>query len=159
MKLRIRRKTLWTLAVGAATGLVVLLLILIAIGVLVLPAASPASVTVTEVRWTILQGTTSSGLAWFGQGQFNYTNGFPVNETAGGSMTLSVSLTNLDTLNHTIYSVVAMPPFNVSSVQPAVPRVVPHSVDNALFQITVSVPDDPGRSLVLQLTVNALEPG
>lgn len=157
MKLRIRRKTLWTIAVAAVTGLVVVLLVLIAIGILVLPATSPAPVTVTEVRWTILEGTTASGLGWFGESQFNYTNGFPVNETAGGSMTLSVTLTNLDTLNHTIYSVLAMPPFNVSSVQPEVPRVIPHSVDNALFQITVSVPNDPGHSLVLQLTVNALE--
>lgn len=160
IRLRTRRNALWTIAIGAATAVVVFLLILVGLNVLVLPASTPSPVEVTEVRWTILQGMTASGFGWFGPSQFNYTtNGFPTNETPGGSMTLTVTLANFDTVNHTIYSVVAVTPFSVTSVLPSVPRMVPHSDDNALFQIEVAVPNDPGQSFPLQLTINAIGTG
>ena len=156
----LRRSTFWTVAIGTAASVVVVLLVLIGIGVLVLPSSPTAPVRITEVRWTILQGTTTSGIGWFGPSQFNYTtNGFPTNETPGGSLSLAVTLANFDTQNHTVYSVVAVSPFDVSAVHPTVPRMVPHGDDNALFQVVVTVPNQPGLSLSLQLTIDALGPG
>ncbi len=159
MKRRLSRGRLWQIAVGLATGVVVLLLVLIGIGWLVLPSSPAKEVTVVGVEWKILQGTTPTGIGWFGPDTINVTGtgGFPISVSTGGSFVASLILSNLDSTNHTVYSVLANSPFHVSRTSPTLPNTVVSGEDDWTFAVTVSVPSSPSASSVtVVLTVNAI---
>ena len=146
----------------AAALFVVALLVLVGLGYLVLPGTPPpAPVTVTSVRFTIVQGTNASGLGWFGPSAFNYSgaaNGYPFTVAAGGTFTISVTLWNHDNQAHTIYSAAAGAPFRVSSTAPSLPVGVAAMEDDALIQIGLVAPSTPGASLVLMVTIDTTPP-
>jgi hypothetical protein len=154
MKLRLRRRTIWTMAIGAVTALVVVLLVLIGLGILIIPGTTPAPYTVSGVVVTIIQGTTSSGGGWFGSSPQNYSS---LGAFAPGStFVFPWTFSNFDTTSHNITSVTAAPPFSVVSVSPSLPNQVPRGADSARLEITVRVPNDGGGSGVLMLTVSAV---
>jgi hypothetical protein len=122
-------------------------------------SSSPATLTVTRVQWTILQGTIngSSNTGWFGPSNFNYTgsDGYPLQTAAGGQFTLGVVLSDLGGQSHTIYSILAGSPFSVASCRPGLPVAVPVD-DDAGFDFTIQTPNSPGASFALNITLNAL---
>lgn len=159
---RARRRFLGALVLAAAV-VVALLLVLISLGYLVLPSASPAPVNIVRTHYTILEGTSASGQYWFGldgnfSDQLTYPDfdGYPANLTPGGTFGVPIVLWNNDTVNHTIYSVGVNAPFVLVRSDPALPIVVPTGVDDASFVFTVRVPNQPGASLGLDLTIDAL---
>ncbi len=158
MKLRIQRRSIWTIALVAATALVVALLILIGLGILVIPGVNspPGTYTVTSIEWHVIEGTTSDGQGWFGPQYFNSTGPpYPAAVTAGGHFQVSVQFSNFDTSAHNITTVYTTPPFAVDGVTPSVPIRVPPATDSARITITVTAPDVSGGSGVLFLTVDA----
>jgi hypothetical protein len=150
------RKRILQLGIVLAAAVVAVLLLLIAFGYLVLPSSPPNQFRVTGVHWTILEGTTPGGLAWFGPSQFNYSgaDGYPVEVSVGKTVTIPWSFSSYDTVNHTIYSVVASSPFTVVNCDPSLPAIVPSGTDDALLTVTVQVPGA-GGSGELNLTVAA----
>lgn len=156
-----RRSKFLTYAVAAAAGVVVLLLILIAVGYLVLPTKSAATVNITSTHYTILEGTNASGGFWFGPNTLSFAdfNGYPTNLTAGSTFGIPFVLWNHDSANHTIYTVTVNAPFTFVSSNPLLPRPIQAGADNANFVFSVKVPNSPGASLALNVTINALIPG
>ncbi len=161
MKLKARQ--IWTLAVIAGALVLVVVISLIAAGVLVLPGTpAPSPVTVTEVTVNVLQGKNASGDPWFGPSPFNYTgvaNGYPYHVSPGASFTIAVSLNNVDRSNHTIYSIIAAPPFTLIGCHPnpdPTPVIVPALSDDVFFQLSFTAPNSAGASLGLNVTFNAL---
>jgi len=117
---------------------------------------------VTEVQWTILQGTinSSSNVGWFGPSHLNYTlaEGFPLQTAAGGTFTVALIVSDLGNQAHTVYTAVAGTPFSVVSSHPTLPVLVPAGEDDASFNFTIHTPSTPGVSLVLLITVSAFPP-
>lgn len=161
MKRRLSRHRAWQLAIGIVAGLVVVLLVLIGLGILTLPAPAPSKVTITQVQWTILQGTTTFGFGWFGPSTriANNSSGLPVEVASGGRFTVTLSLSDLDSANHTIYSVLAASPFRVVSTVPSIPAKVVSGMDDFTLNVDVAVPTvSSDTSYVVDLTVDALPP-
>jgi len=154
-----RRLIFW--AVAAIAVVVVVLLVLVGVGYLRTggSASSTATLTVTRVQWTILQGTIngSTTTGWFGPNSFNYTgpDGYPLQTPAGGRFTVGVVLSVLGGHSHPIYSILAGSPFSVAACHPSLPITVPVD-DDAGFDFTIQTPNSPGASLALNITLNAL---
>jgi hypothetical protein len=159
---RIPKRTLvWVLLYIAVAGTLVTTLVLIGLGYLTLPTASPSTVTVSEVEWTLVQGNTSSGRGWFGPSAFTYGEnaGFPRTETVGRSFGLPWAPENFDTSSHTVYTVsIANPGYCIDSARPALPQVVPPGDDGGEFEFQVSIPSGASGSVALQVTVDAENP-
>lgn len=147
-----------TLAIVAAIGVVVLLVGLIGVGVLVLPSSASPTITISETRYTILEGTNASGGNWFGPDQLSYPglNGYPTSVPAGSSFGVPIVLWNHDSANHTVYSVSVAPPFTYVRSDPALPISVPAGEDNANFEFTLLAPTGSGGSIAVAITINAL---
>lgn len=164
-----RRRLIGYLVIAAA-ALVAALLVLITLGYLVLPSAAPAPVRISQTNYTLLEGKDASGAFWFGvieansnvsftdQLTFPDFNGYPARLAPGGTFGVDLVLWNNDTQNHTVYSVTVNAPFRYLGCDPALPIVVPAGADDAAFVFSVRTPDQPGASLALNLTINALTP-
>jgi hypothetical protein len=116
---------------------------------------------VTSVRFTLLQGTNASGFGWFGPNIINYTgivNGYPFTVAAGAAFSVPLVLENFDNRTHTIYSVTAGTPFTFTSSTPTLPASLLALEDSAVLQLGFIAPSNPGASLTLFVTVNALPP-
>jgi len=151
---------MWELAIGAGTGVIVVLLVLIGSGILVRPSSSGTTVTVDEVEWVILQGTTRGGFGWFGPSYINVTaaDGLPATVASGGTLTLSVILANVDSSNHTVSMVTVSPAFRVAGTTPHLPASVVSGADNwdlAVTLVAPSVSSDTTYANVI-LTVDAI---
>jgi len=149
----------WELLLGAATALVAVLLALVATGVLVLPPPAPATVTIVGVDWTIEEGTTSLGYGWFGPNEINLTetDGLPFEVASGGAFVLVLALSNLDSVNHTIHSATAVPPFNVTGTNPALPRIVLSGEDDWFLRVSLDAPTvSSSQSCTIELTLDAV---
>lgn len=149
----------WTALFAVALGVLVFLLVLIGIGDLRLPGSSSPSVTVTEVKWTIEQGTNKGGLGWFGKGEFNYTNAtgwMAPTYPAGSRFTVSWSIANYDTVNHTIYSVSLGSPFLLAGTRLPLPMNVNVGDDGNVLELYVTTPSSTSGAFALNITVNAL---
>lgn len=151
------RSRLLGVAVGVAAIVVATLFVLIALGYLALPSTPSPKVSLTGVRWTIVQGTTSSGIGWFGPSQFNYStaDGYPIEIALGGTVSIPWSFSNYDSVNRTIYSVVVAAPFTFVSCHPGLPVSVPSGTDDGFVGITVRAPNGAGQSVELNLTLDA----
>jgi hypothetical protein len=157
-----KKKLLWALLFVVVTVILISLLVLIGLGYLTLPKSAPANVTVTEVQFTVVQGTTSSGSGWFGPSTFVYGNnaGFPRTEPAGQSFGLPWAPQNFDTTPHTIYTVsVGNPGFCIASTHPALPDSVPPGDDGGQFEFSISIPSSASGTLSIEITIDALNPG
>ncbi len=152
---RRRARFLWSL-VAAVAGLVVLLVALVGFGYLRLPSAPPPSVTVSQVDWTVLEGTTSTGIGWFGNSSFNYTlaEGFPLAVTAGSSFSVVWTTMNWDSSPHTVSYVAVSSPFTLERSTPGVPITAAAGDDDVGFSFTIGVPSSASGSYVLDVTVN-----
>ncbi len=155
-----KRRLLWTALLAIAIGILVLLLVLIGVGYLRLPhlpGAGTPSVTISEVKWTVEQGQTSSGQGWFGPSQFNQTQdeGYPLTVSAGSSIKLIWPAFNRDSVSHTVYSVAVSAPFQVLSSSPSLPCQVAAGDDSAFFDFEVEVPSSASGSYTLSVTVDA----
>lgn len=138
---------------------VVVLLVLIGVGRLALPSttSSPPTVTITEIRWYILQGATN-GHGWFGNNLtvLGQDDGLPWVVNSGA--TFSVVITLLATSDRPLYSANATLPFEMTSTSPALPST-PTGADDFIFRATVVAPSvSNSTSTVLGLTINALVP-
>lgn len=149
-----------TVAIAVAALVVVVLLMLIGLGYIVLPQQTTPPITVTQTRYTILEGTNASGGFWFGPDQLVYPglNGYPTTVPPGGSFGVPIVLWNHDSANHTVYSVSVASPFTYDGSDPALPIVVPAGEDNANFEFTLTAPSQSGVSLTVNITINALSP-
>jgi len=159
---RPRRARLWTIAVLAATIVVAALLVLIALGILVLSAPATPTVTVTGVEWHIDQGTTSRGIGWFGPSEINTTpyDGFPVSIASGHTFNVVLKLSDLDSVNHSIYSLIVGAPFTFSSSSPRLPALVSSGEDDWSMVVTVTVPTvSSSETLGVNVTVDAFSSG
>ncbi len=134
----------------------ILLVALIGLGTLRLPSAPPSSVTVSQVDWTILEGTTSTGHGWFGPGSFNSTvsDGFPLTVAAGGSFVVAWAPVNLDVSPHTVSYASVNAPFTVDGTAPGLPCTVPVGDDPTPFGFTIGVPTSASGAYVLDITLN-----
>jgi len=135
---------------------VILLLVLIGLGTLVLPTPGKPTVTITEVRWTIEQGTDSNGHGWFGNSTINETDedGLPAQVPSGGVFTVQVTL--LATSNKTIFTATADSPFSIAYTVPTLPTT-PVGVDDFVFHVAVDAPSvSNDASYVLLITLDAL---
>jgi len=161
LKRKLTRSRVLGIAIAVVASVVAVLLILIGVGVLRLPGAAAPQVTVAAVEWNILQGKTQFGFGWFGNNSRNMTDvdGLPVTVASGHTFALSLTLSNLDHVNHSLYSVVASSPFAVSGVLPALPVNVVSGSDDFVMTVTVTAPtvsSDTTYSLIL--TINAIPP-
>lgn len=159
---KLGRRRLLALMIAIAASVVVVLLVLIGIGILRLPTPSPASVSVDTAVWHILQGNTSLGPGWFGPSvrYVNSTGGLPLTVVSSGStFTMVILLSNLDTVNHTIYDVSVAPPFlHATPLQGIGVAVVPGN-DEWKVEVGVQAPTVSSDSTYeLDLTLNALTP-
>lgn len=155
---RTRRRTLfWGVLLAAVAGILIVLLVLIGLGYLVLPGPAPPNVTVTEVSWTLFQGT-SHGHGWFGSSTFNYTanDGYPATFPAGYTFTVAWSPVNFDSVSHTVYTVAVSAPFELVSSHPALPYAVAPGDDSGNFSFYITTPSSTSGAYVLQVTVNAI---
>ncbi len=143
--------------VGGVAAIVVVLVALIAVGVLVLPPTSPASVTISGVEVHILEGNTSSGTPWFGNPWINFTSGsgYPIQVPAGGSWTIALQLINFDNVTHEIHQVIPEPPFTFAGAN-SMPFYVTPGPDGHNFAITITAPDTPGGTYSPWIVLNAL---
>lgn len=156
-----KRRRLWAVLFTVAIAVLVLLLVLIGVGYLRLPSSSPAMVTVSEIEWTIEQGSTSDGQGWFGPSHVNDTanQGAPYYYTAGTTFQLSWSAFNRDTANHTVYSVSTLAPFSFVGAHPTLPATVPGGDDSFGFAFDFSTPSSTSGTYVMYITLNALGAG
>ncbi len=162
---KLGRRQKWTLAVLIAVGLLVVLLGLVAAGVLRVPASGPAApVKIQVVCVTILQGTNATGYPWFGPSPFCMSGigyNLPYSSAAGSTVNLPIPILNLDTNNHTLYSVQVGPPFTLQQTLPPLPYEVdsfiynPEGIDGGLM-VFVTLPNSPGLSAGVNVTINAL---
>jgi hypothetical protein len=162
VKIRLRRRTLWTIAVGVAATVLVVLLILIAAGVLVVPGtASPSPVSVSSVQFTIEQGTNKSGNGWFGPNTITYTglaNGYPFRVAPGDGFSVPITFENYDSAPHTLYNITVQPPFAFAGSSPTLPQTLRAYQDDAYLLIDVTAPSAPGATLTLFIFINAIPP-
>jgi len=158
MKRSFGRRRLLALLIAIAAVVVVALLVLIGIGILRLPTPPTPSVTVDEVQWHILQGTTSFGIGWFGPSWRNISNaGFPISFPSGATFAMELTLSNLDNVNHTIYTAVAGTPFRVTGTPQGINHPVTPGSDEWYVTIDVLAPSvSSDSSYDLSLTLNAL---
>lgn len=159
MKLSIARRRILSILIAIAAIVVVILLVLIAIGILRLPTPSPPQVTVNSAQWQILQGNTSFGFGWFGPSVRNVTDsdGLPITVNSGGSFVMTLVISNLDKVNHTIYSVTAAAPFRVSGYVEGVGTEVRPGSDEWPVEVNVVAPTvSSDATYSLELTMNAL---
>jgi hypothetical protein len=159
MRRRWTRTRLLELLVAFATGVVIVLLVLIGTGILVLPSSSSATVTITAAQWHLEQGTTKFGFGWFGPDVINSTeaDGLPIQVASGATFQLALTLSNLDSVNHTIYSVTAGSPFQVTGSTPHLPALVLSGADDWNLAVTIAVPSVASdSSYSVELTVVAL---
>jgi hypothetical protein len=153
------KRLFWAALFLVVTAVLVALLVLIGLGYLTLPKSSPASVTVSEIEWTILQGNTSHGMGWFGPSTFTYSNnaGFPRTETVGQSFELPWSPENFDTVDHFVYTVsLGNAGYCFDKVFPALPHAVAPGDDGGSFEFAISIPSSASGTVAIALTVNAL---
>jgi len=164
MKRKLSRNRILELAIGIVAAIVVVLLVLIGTGILRLPATSPPTVTVTGAQWNILQGTTRDGFGWFGNSTryANDSDGLPLSITSGGTFGMSLTLSNLDSQNHTIYSVTAGSPFTVVTTKPLIGSsgaTVIAGSDDWVITVTLRAPSvSSDSSDYLNITLNAIPP-
>ena len=147
-------------AIAVAAVVVVVLLVLVAEGVLTIPAAhAPTPVTIQRVQFVIQQGVTSD-VPWFGPSPINFTTGYPL-QVAPGAVWSVVweNFFNFDRYNHTINRVTPSAPFGVSSTLPALPDVVPFDSEGNHFAVYLQAPSTPGSTYVVTVTVSALTEG
>ncbi|MGI0052999.1 MAG: hypothetical protein ACRECR_01900 [Thermoplasmata archaeon] len=160
---KLQRRSIWTITVGAGASVVVALLVLVGVGVLILPDTSSSSpVSVTAVQVTILQGTLANGQGWFGSSPYTLTgaaNGYPYHVSPGASFSITLVLTNNDSLPHTVYSVSVSPPFTFAGTNPTLPATLAPFQDTAPLTVVVGAPSSPGTTSTLLLTINALYGG
>src|SRR5271170_1589778 len=161
MRMPQRRQLLWTVLLTVATAVLALLLILIGVGYLRLPttAASSTTITVTEVRWTIEQGTIPTGEGWFGEGEFNYTSAdgwISPTFASGSSFSVDWTIVNFDRVNHTIFSVTVNSPFLLVGTHYPLPMNVVVGDNSRPLGLTISTASSASGPLVLEVTVNAL---
>jgi hypothetical protein len=155
-----RRRALWTALFAIAIGVLVFLVVLIGIGYLRLPAASPGTVTISEIQWNIEQGTTGSGQGWFGPSQVNDSKPpLPLSYAAGSTFQISWSAFNRDNVAHTVYTVSTLPPFQYVGSTPSLAYTVPAGDDSAGFLLSFSTSGSTAGTYVLTITVNALGSG
>jgi hypothetical protein len=156
-----RRQLLWTALFAIAVGVLVLLLVLIGVGYLRLPSAPAPTMTVSEVKWTVLQGTNSYGEAWFGRGVFNYTpaTGWQTNYAAGSTFTVNWDITNYDNVDHTIYTVTVNAPFLIQKTGVPLPMNVMVGDEGNPLLLYVTTSGSQSGTFTLDITVNALGPG
>jgi hypothetical protein len=157
-----RKKLVWALLFLVVTVVLVALLVLIGLGYLTLPKSTPGSVTISEVQFTIVQGTTPAGAGWFGPSTFTYEKnaGFPRSETVGQSFGLPWAPQNFDTTSHTIYTVnVGNSGYCVASAHPALPASVPPGDDGGQFEFQISIPSGASGTIALSVTIDAVNPG
>jgi len=156
---RFDRPLLLRVAVVAVAGLVVVLLVMIGLGYLILPANPPTTVTISEVRWTILQGTNPNGRGWFGNSPINETppaESLPWTTDSGSLVKVAILLLGG---NHTIYNVTSLTSgFTVVSTTPAMPCAA-NGVDDFALAALVRVPSvSSDVSYVLEMEINAEGP-
>jgi len=149
------RTRMWELGIGAAAGVVVVLLVLIGSGILVRPSSAPPTLTLEGVQWVILQGTTRDGFGWFGPSTINVTgaDGLPVTVLSGGTLTLSVILANLDSANHTVSKVTASSFFRVTGTTPGLPASVDSGEDDWDLGVMLTASSVPNDTTVTQLVL------
>ena len=157
-----RRGRYWRIAIVVASAVVVVLLMLIGVGILRLPSTSPAPYSIEAIQWTLVQGTIlpnatgcPNSTGWFGVSPFTWSGtGYPMSVTPGGTFTINgLLLKNCDSVTHNVTAIEATAPFSTVSVSPTLPAAVLRVVDSAYFKIAVSVPNDPGGSGVLDMTI------
>jgi len=156
-----RRRRLWEFLIAIAASVLIFLLVLIGAGILTLPTAPPATVTVTAAQWRIIEGTSATGLGWFGPSTLNSTaaDGFPYTVSSGGVFTLDRLLSNGDDVNHTIYLVTVQPPFTIGSFTPGTPFSVPSGEDDFVFSMTLVAPTvGSSESFSTVITLDAMGP-
>ena len=164
MKRKLSRNRILELAIGVVAVIVVVLLVLIGTGILRLPASSPSTVTVTGAQWNILQGNTRDGFGWFGNSTryANDSDGLPLTVNSGQTFGMSLTLSNLDDQNHTIFSVTAGSPFTVVSTRPVIgtsAATVIAGSDDWVITVTLRAPSvSSDTSSSLTITLNAIPP-
>ena len=154
-----RRQIVWGILYTIAIGVVVLLLILIGVGYLRLPPKTGPSVTISEVEWTVAQGTNSYGQTWFGKSQFNYTPAagwVPPSFAAGGQLLVTWQVVNYDITSHTICSVTVSSPFILSGTQEPLPMTINPGDDGGALGVWVTTPSSVSGTYPLSISVNAL---
>ena len=154
-----RRGRLMNILLAIAIGVVVVLLVAIGLGYLRLPAPDGPKVTITEVRWTILQGTNAYNQGWFGKGQFNYTRAdgwLSPTYSSGSRFLLTWEMVNYDTVNHTIFDVALSAPFIFIGTQPPLPVNVIPGDEAGTLGVLIETSSSTSGSFALNVTVNAL---
>jgi hypothetical protein len=155
-----RRTLLLTTLFAVAAGVLLILLSLIALGYLVLPGAPPPKLTVSEVQWTILQGTTSSGRGWFGPNEtWNQSDGYPLVVREGHAFTVAWTPPNFDNQPHTVYTIFVNSPYewlSGQSLPPLPTSVPPGDGDEGGFQFVFVLNNVTSGAYPLEITVCAL---
>jgi hypothetical protein len=152
-----RRRALWTGLIAVALGVLVFLLVLIGVGYLRLPGPAPGTGTITEIEFTINQGTAPNGQGWFGPTPVVETTGqVPLTYTTGSPFTISWSGFNRDSVPHNITGVTAQPPFSDLVASPSPPCSVPGGFDGGGFSFQI-VSSATGNN-ILYITINAIGP-
>jgi hypothetical protein len=154
-----RRQLIWVALFSVAIAVLLLLLVLVGIGYLRLPTTAGPTYTVTEVKWTILQGNNPENEAWFGRGVFNYTGATGWSEAphpAGSTFLVTWTITNYDNVNRTIYSVTVNSPFLVAGTGRPLPMNVAVGDEGNPLVITISTTSGTSGTYVLSITVNAI---
>jgi len=153
----LHRPRLVYVGVAVMSVVVVVLLVLIGVGRLALPGTTPATVTINEIRWYILQGT-ENGHGWFGENLtvLGAEDGLPWRLASGATFTVAITL--LATSEKPIYSANATLPFRLTSTSPPLPST-PTGVDDFLFRATIAAPSiSSDTAYNLSVTINALNP-
>jgi len=155
---RWNRRRVLNVAVVIAAVVVALIVLLIVLGYLVLPTSPSGEVTLYGVHWEVQQGTTSGGQGWFGPSQFNYSfsEGYPVEVTPGGTVSIPWAFSNYDAVNHTVLTILVGAPYTLVGTSPSLPAVVPSGTDDAFLSVTVQAPSSPGLNTTLVLEVEVV---
>jgi len=148
-------------AVAGMAVVVVVLLGLVAGGVLSLSSSSgPTPITIESVVLEIQQGTTSSGVPWFGPSPITFTTGFPLNVNPGGNFSFVwLSFFNFDSMNHTIGAAHPSSPFVLASTWPTLPYKVPYDSEGHNLEFWLQVPSKGGGSYIPTVIVTTLTQG
>jgi hypothetical protein len=159
--MRLGRSGLLKVLIVIASIVVCALVAMVGLGVLVLPTHSSPTVTVRWALFKIQQGTDKFGHGWFGPDEVNETNwsGFPIQVASGSQFEVVLSISNLDTVNHTIYSAVAAPPFSVAGSSPGLPKLVLSGEDDWQIGVYVDAPSvGSDATYGLTITLDAVPP-
>jgi hypothetical protein len=138
----------------------VVLEVLIAGGYLVVNSSGKSPVTVSSVYLKVQQGKGATGNPWFLPGYVNYTSndGYPLQVSPGGTWKVVWNFLQVDTVNHTLYSVTVTSPFTIQSTSPALPWIVPPADENGVLAIYVTAPSTSGVTYSITLNINAITP-